>query len=860
MNTLHFSGPQQRLVESMLAAMRPLGYDDELIARDYGYRDRFARKRPERRIGAALFGRTPVSYETALIGIAEANGTRGVTLVNEHRSLGAPVMLEVGDDTIGIWTVSRREESPRLEHRVDEAGFQRWVAANQSALRPIEFLRIKDGLGPEPTFFQFSLFAGLIPELEEEISKSLDPILRGAFRDGMEAYEQTTGDQASEPELFRVAFWMLTGKVFADRGHDEFADLKAPSSPEAVLNRVAKHYGQDVSDLLNHEAREAIYDRVWRRMDFRNLSVEVLSQIWSKTLVTKKTRKRLGIHRTRRSIVRYLIDRIPFEDFDTEERRVLEPCSGSATFLVAALERMRETSPEMPDSAVRHAYFQRMLTGFEWDPFGVEIGSLCLALADYPNANGWDIRHRDVFRSTEFEAACRDARIILCNPPFEDFDDREYEEAGARTKHRPAELLSRILEHLHPKGVLGFVLPQSFLDHRGYASTRRRIAERYHNIELLALPGKGWEHADKETVLLIAKNPVAHAKATVSFGRVKEQSWRDFERSHAVDFRAVEEKTPEDADASFRLLELKEVWEYLDYCQRLREVAESHKGVEWTLDQEENRDFLVRSRPVEGHDFRLGIPPQASPFLAFERPPVAYLNFDEEHRRRPESFKRRWDQPKVILRRGRKSRPGPWKLAAFADLEGLACYESFIAVWPNDGGMILPLAAVLNGPLANAFLADRETGPHIVKKSLLDIPVPSFSKRQKDELERLVQTYTQTLGAESNGLLIREQVDRQADSLLRQIDAIVLEAYGLPPRLERMLLDYFNGFNSRPVPYRFADYFPREFKPFFALKDWLTGRHAHATIERFRSEPLDLPAHIRQALELADDLGDKSEA
>src|SRR5262249_3025854 len=146
------------------------------------------------------------------------------------------------------------------------------------------------------------------------------------------------------------------------------------------------------------------------------------------------------------------------------------------------------------------------------------------------------------------------------------------------------------------------------------------------------------------------------------------------------------------------------IWEYLEYCPRLREVARVSKGIEWTEKQKTHKHALVRDRPFPGS--RLGIPPEATPFYAFKRPPTANLSFERKYQRRPASFKRPWDRPKVILNKSAKSR-GPWRLAAFADFDGLACYETFIAAWPRDEALLLPLAAVLNGPVANAFVWER---------------------------------------------------------------------------------------------------------------------------------------------------------
>jgi hypothetical protein len=85
--------------------------------------------------------------------------------------------------------------------------------------------------------------------------------------------------------------------------------------------------------------------------------------------------------------------------------------------------------------------------------------------------------------------------------------------------------------------------------------------------------------------------------------------------------------------------------------------------------------------------------------------------------------------------------------------------------------------------------------------------------------------------------------------------AVILDAYGLPPRLERQLLDAFNG-GERIVPFRFADYFPQEFKPFCTLSEWLNNSPGRSTVERFRSADRDVPDHILEALMLASDFGD----
>jgi hypothetical protein len=69
-----------------------------------------------------------------------------------------------------------------------------------------------------------------------------------------------------------------------------------------------------------------------------------------------------------------------------------------------------------------------------------------------------------------------------------------------------------------------------------------------------------------------------------------------------------------------------------------------------------------------------------------------------------------WDRPKVIVNAARVSR-GPWRLAAFVDVQGYVCSQRFIGVWPNDHSLPAEcIAAVLNGPVANAFVNSQERG------------------------------------------------------------------------------------------------------------------------------------------------------
>ncbi len=174
--TPRFNSPSfEWVLRSLVETLDSIGYRGELVEQGYHYRDFLAPGTPDRLIDAALFGRTPPDYHTALIGIAMPNGESGETLINSHRSLGAPIIIEIGEPEIGIWSVGHRPDQTRKQHSFDLPKFRAWVKAHTSELSPTEFLRTKN-IKKGPSFIQGSLFAGLIPELEDRIAETLEEL------------------------------------------------------------------------------------------------------------------------------------------------------------------------------------------------------------------------------------------------------------------------------------------------------------------------------------------------------------------------------------------------------------------------------------------------------------------------------------------------------------------------------------------------------------------------------------------------------------------------------------------------------------------------------------------------------------
>jgi type I restriction-modification system DNA methylase subunit len=833
-----------------LAAIRSglerIGYRDGLLAEDYLFHDYFSKGLPARRAAMAAFGQLPPSQRTACICVVTSNGLSGAPLVHEFRALGAPIALEIRVDAVVHWRVGHDIESTQIVGETPPSQVGAFLAEREGDWNPSQLLRAKNisfARSPE----QLTLFDDdLIPELERHIRRRLEPLMNKACAEAIETYRSATGRSPKEDDIFQLAFWILAGKVFRDRRVRGFVSLTAETDVDEILEKVAEHYGATTKvALLNHKTRLAMQKRLWSTLNFENLSPDVLTSVWENTFVTPETRQNLGIHSTPRSIAEYIVERLPIGELSSSSRTVMEPCSGSGVFLEAAMGRLRELLPTNQDPRERHKYLKDRLVGFEKEPFGVEISRLKLMLADFPNANGWNLFKGDVFHDPRFAEELQQCKIVLCNPPFEGLPAEERPIDSPQLAHKPVGVLAKVLDNIPTDGMIGFVLPHTALDGLGYREVRYRLAQRFSDIEVVSLPQNHvFATAGHPSALLLAHGEQEGQSVRLVHRHVFKDDWQKFDRSLSISREDVAIKSIDDAARSLLLPFLSNVWHSLRFCDTLGSIATVHRGIEWKGKLSEVQARFVSSKEKPG--FVLGLPPQSLPFHSFTRPPAAYLNVESQNLRRGQHFIRNetFGRPKVLINAHRKSR-GPWRLAAFADDAGLAFYQTFTAVFCNDSAFNTAMAAVLNGPVANAYLATHELRDN-TNETLESVPVPSFTDDQLDKLHAQVSAYVRFVSSEADELGLTNRFDILSNRYLKEIDATVLQAYDLPPKAEKELLDFF-GDSQRQVPFKFERYFPREFESYFSLAEYLDESFSHASSSAWKERLAPLPDHIVQA-------------
>lgn len=183
-----------------------------------------------------------------------------------------------------------------------------------------------------------------------------------------------------------------------------------------------------------------------------------------------------GQFRTPRHIIKLMIDMTAPETAD----EICDPACGTAGFLVAASEYVREQHPSVLTDADQRKHFHgSMFHGYDFDSTMLRIASMNMLMHGIESP---DIRYRDSLS----EGASEDAEkytLILANPPFAGSLDYETTSKDLQrvVKTKKTELLfvALFLKLLKPGGRAAVIVPDSVLfgTSKAHKDLRRILVE-----------------------------------------------------------------------------------------------------------------------------------------------------------------------------------------------------------------------------------------------------------------------------------------------------------------------------------------------------------------------------------------------
>jgi type I restriction-modification system DNA methylase subunit len=824
-------------------------YDDALLEQDYNF--------GSGRAPVAAFANTPHDVRSICIAVVEgASDPQAAVLA--AKPLGAPVVFACHANTVQWW--KQTTGTPELRESINSSRVHGFFREHKDDFRPDKIFEGKTRRRlPGQTQLDF-VDAGLMPFIERTDGERLSRCVETAFREIESALGRKLRSQKDAQNAIKATFWLLAAKALHDKKVDCFKTVDLANIDD-VFARVGRHYGvpRDVPPPGNawREATARAAARISGIESLRNLSTESLAHVYENAMVTAEVRKANGTHSTPGSLVDYIVWQLwPWiEALPRDRRHVFEPACGHAAFLLGALRVLRQWS-DIDDGRARHDYLKKHLHGIEYDPFALEVARLSLTLADIPHGNTWDLKQADMFLGTTLEVGAKKCGVLLANPPYEKFTKKERAmyaragvEIGANTK--ACEMLRRTIPHLNEGACFGVVVPQGFLHSKEGASLRRKILSGFELREIDIFGDELFEKSDHEAAVLMGRRKVRSSPSRqVWFRRVRNATAKAFRERFAFSSEEIVDASRFAATdlADLRVPELGDLWKYLSDYPMLKDSATLGKGLDFKGRTLPKGAWTTHAPPKECDT--LGFANVPGDLSIFGAPPKVGMNLSKSvilHVRAGMPY----GKPQVLLNYHPVSRDA-WRLKATLDTMGLAITSSFIAVRPIQPNInMLYVWAILNSPIANAFACCHLGKRDVLVGTMQKMPVPRWSPSHAALIEQAAMRYRK-LAASPGQLFNDEATPKGIRKALLEMDAAVLQAYDLPPRLERQLLDLFAGVPRKGVGCTFTGYYSPGFSSSLPLHMLLSERFQRAaadvTSDRFKPGQSE---HVRQALAAA---------
>ncbi|HWO42234.1 MAG TPA: class I SAM-dependent DNA methyltransferase [Candidatus Eisenbacteria bacterium] len=232
-----------------------------------------------------------------------------------------------------------------------------------------------------------------------------------------------------------------------------------------------------------------------------------------------------GQFRTPRHIIRLMVEIVAPQPLDV----ICDPACGTAGFLIAAGEYLREHHPKLlldPDR--REHFHHRMFHGFDFDNTMLRIGSMNMLLHGVENPN---IRYRDSL-AQDHAGEEEKYTLVLANPPFA--GNLDYENTAkdllqiVKTKKTELLFIALFLRLLKAGGRAAVIVPDGVLfgSSKAHKELRRILVEDQKLEAVISLPGGVFKpYAGVSTAILVFTKTNSGGTDAVWFYDVEADGW-----------------------------------------------------------------------------------------------------------------------------------------------------------------------------------------------------------------------------------------------------------------------------------------------------------------------------------------------
>ncbi len=232
-----------------------------------------------------------------------------------------------------------------------------------------------------------------------------------------------------------------------------------------------------------------------------------------------------GQFRTPRHIIKLMVEMVAPQPRDI----ICDPACGTAGFLVAAGEYLREHHPEIFSSdELKHHFNEKLFNGFDFDSTMLRIGSMNMLLHGVENPN---IRYKDSL-AEEHAGDEEQYTLVLANPPFA--GSLDYENTAkdlqrvVKTKKTELLFLALFLRLLKPGGRAAVIVPDGVLfgSSNAHKTLRKILVEEEKLDAVISLPGGVFKpYAGVSTAILVFTKTNSGGTDYVWFYDVEADGW-----------------------------------------------------------------------------------------------------------------------------------------------------------------------------------------------------------------------------------------------------------------------------------------------------------------------------------------------
>jgi type I restriction enzyme M protein len=232
-----------------------------------------------------------------------------------------------------------------------------------------------------------------------------------------------------------------------------------------------------------------------------------------------------GQFRTPRHIIQLMVELTA----PTPKDVICDPACGTAGFLVAAGDYLREHNPEIfRDGKLKAHFHKEMFHGFDFDNTMLRIGSMNMLLHGVENP---DIRYRDSL-AQDHAGEEEKYTLVLANPPFA--GSLDYESCAkdlqqiVKTKKTELLFLALFLRLLKPGGRAAVIVPDGVLfgSSNAHKALRKMLVEEQKLEAVISLPGGVFKpYAGVSTAILVFTKTNSGGTESVWFYDVDADGW-----------------------------------------------------------------------------------------------------------------------------------------------------------------------------------------------------------------------------------------------------------------------------------------------------------------------------------------------